>query len=231
MLEFVIKSDPIPTRIVRSNLLAVPRGRGTVQRSVFHLLIRAAVHFILPLKLDDPLHVLSLLSPREMLGRGCARLSTRPRCRALGARARLRESGRSAAPPRLACDFEPGFTATEFSNRFAARHAGRAVTTMLAIGATLPVEPMVTTRRGAGASVLQKATTSAALLEPFDELPGSPRGVGADVMGYEHGRHMCHCYDETRGFSSRRSTKTSGRVLRDKSRHCAQLIAGRSETL
>ena len=138
MLQYVIKSDPIlekdrPAKFLGSALAAVAQA----QVQGLYLMLRAAVHFILPLKLKDPLYVLSVLSPREICGtwlREAVNAGTLSDYWVLEY-GYTRVSGLSAPPPRLDCSFEPAFYGDRiFQSGFCGlRHAGRALTTAMAV--------------------------------------------------------------------------------------------------
>lgn len=233
MLEFVIKSDPIlnkdrPKKFVGSALAAV--AQANVQ--ALYLLVRAVVHFVLPLKLDDPLYVFSLLSPREIFGtwmRESVNAAT------LSAYWMLeygyaRVAGQPAPPPRLACDFEPAFYGDRlFQSGFCTlRHAGRALTTMLAIGSTLPVEFTVMTLVAGGErsgwQMLQRYDGPLRFLEPFEDncrarqTTAAPAGWDMSTEGA-----LCHCYDEDARLPVPAFDKDVWSSLTgDRSRHCGQ---------
>lgn len=119
---------------------------GTAQAllEVVYLAVRAVVHLLIPLRLSDPEYVFRLLSPREIFD-----VHLRKAADVLFASLHWvleysysRMLSLPAPPPRLDCEFTPSFYGDRLFNSFfcAVRHGARAVTTVLAIGTTLPVE-------------------------------------------------------------------------------------------
>lgn len=233
MLEHVIKDKPIlhkdrPAKFIGSFLAAQAQA---ILQGVY-LVLRAAVHFILPIKLDDPLYVFSVLSPREIFDtwyREAVNAGTLSAYWVLEY-GYTRVAGLPAPPPRLDCAFEPAFYGDRlFQSGFCMlRHAGRALTTALAIGATLPVEFTVMTLVAGGErdgwQLLQRYDGPLRFAEPFAnscELRlGSAAPVGWDLST---DASMCHCYDEDAAFPVPPFDKDAWSSLTgDRSVHCAQ---------
>lgn len=233
MLEHVIKDKPIlhkdrPAKFLGSFLAA--QAQAILQG--FYLVVRAAVHFILPIKLDDPLYVFSVLSPREIFGtwyREAVNAGTLSAYWILEY-GYTRVADLPAPPPRLDCAFKPAFYGDRlFQSAFCGlRHAGRALTTALAIASTLPVEFTVMTLVAGGERngwhLLQRYDGPLRFLEPFAnscEL----RAVSAAPTGWDLSTEasQCHCYDEDAAFPVPAFNKDAWSSLTgDRSVHCAQ---------
>ena len=233
MLEHVIKEKPIllkdrPAKFIGSFLAA--QAQGILQG--LYLVLRAAIHFILPIKLDDPLYVFSVLSPREIFDtwyREAVNAGTLSAYWVLEY-GYSRVAGLPAPPPRLACDFEPAFYGDRlFQSVFCGmRHAGRALTTALAIGATLPVEFTVMTLVAGGErdgwQLLQRYDGPLRFTEPFVNAC-ELRLASAAPVGWDLSTDaaMCHCYDEDAEFPMPAFNKDAWSSLTgDRSVHCAQ---------
>lgn len=233
MLQYVIKSDPIlekdrPAKFLGSTLAAVAQA----QVQGLYLIVRAAVHFILPLKLNDPLYVLSVLSPREIFGtwlREAVNAGTLSAYWVLEY-GYTRVSGLSAPPPRLDCSFEPAFYGDRiFQSGFCGlRHAGRALTTAMAIGATFPVEFTVMTLVAGGErngwQMLQRYDGPLRFLEPFANSCEAREAVAAP-QGWDLSTEasQCWCYDEDGRLPVPEFNKDVWSSLTsDRSVHCAQ---------
>ena len=233
MLEHVIKDKPIltkdrPAKFIGSFLAA--QAQAILQG--LYLVLRAAVHFILPIKLDDPLYVFSVLSPREIFStwyREAVNAGTLSGYWVLEY-GYTRVAGLPAPPPRLDCAFEPAFYGDRlFQSGFCMlRHAGRALTTALAIGATLPVEFTVMTLVAGGErdgwQLLQRYDGPLRFTEPFvnacELRLASAAPVGWDLSTDST---MCHCYDEDAEFPVPAFNKDAWSSLTgDRSVHCAQ---------
>ena len=111
---------------------------------VVYVGVRAVIHLLLPLRLSDPEYVFQLLSPREIFDvhlRKAADVLFNSLHWVLEY-SYSRMLSLPAPAPRLDCGFIPAFYGDRLFNSFfcASRHAARAVTTLLAIGTTLPVE-------------------------------------------------------------------------------------------
>ena len=151
MLKDVLKQDGIPVserpgKFVGSALAALLQAG--VQS--LYLLARATVHFALPLRLGDPEYVWGMLNPTEVV----VWLREAGDASVLSAYWLLeygyaRISG-STPPTRLDCSRTPQFYGDQFFNSLfcGARRALHALTTVLAVGVSLPVEFGVMTLLG-----------------------------------------------------------------------------------
>lgn len=233
MLEHVIKDEPIltkdrPAKFIGSFLAA--QAQAILQG--LYLVLRAAIHFILPIKLDDPLYVFSVMSPREIFStwyREAVNAGTLSGYWVLEY-GYARVAGLPAPSPRLACDFEPAFYGDRlFQSLFCGlRHAGRALTTALAIGATLPVEFTVMTLVAGGErdgwQLLQRYDGPLRYTEPFVNACELRRASAAPA-GWDLSTDaaMCYCYDEDAEFLMPAFNKDAWSSLTgDRSLHCAQ---------